>query len=132
MGRKVGDCWAPLGGGSWAPFSHNVVMAEAFLRTKWHLDPSNRLVTIHERHRQTGQTGQTDNGTIAQGEPFYKRSPKTTSVGDGDTRSVGGGCGWLAGDTDELAGWPVTVGVVEVGVVDTRYRVSHPGADAER
>jgi len=28
--------------------------------------------------------------------------------------------------------WPVTVGVVEVGVVDTRYGVSQPGADAER
>jgi len=26
----------------------------------------------------------------------------------------------------------VTVGVVEVGVVDMRYGVSHPGADAER
>ena len=26
----------------------------------------------------------------------------------------------------------VTVGVVEVGVVDTRYGVSQPGADAER
>ena len=31
-----------------------------------------------------------------------------------------------------LTGWPVTVGVVEVGVVDTRYGVSQPGADAER
>ena len=34
-----------------------------------------------------------------------------------------------------MAGWPVTVGVtgmVEVGVVDTRYGVSQPGADAER
>jgi len=30
------------------------------------------LATIHQRHRQTGQ----DNGPIAQGEPFYKRSPK--------------------------------------------------------
>jgi len=30
----------------------------------------------------------------------------------------------VAGDTDGLAGWPVTVGVVEVGVVDTRYGVS--------
>jgi len=38
----------------------------------------------------------------------------------------------VAGDTDRLAGWPVTVGVVEVGVVDTRYGVSQPGADAER
>jgi len=26
----------------------------------------------------------------------------------------------------------VTVGVVEVGVVDTRYGVSQPGADTER
>ena len=31
-----------------------------------------------------------------------------------------------------VAGWRVTVGVVEVGVVDKRYGVSQPGADAER
>ena len=47
-------------------------------------------------------------------------------VGDakrvGDASSVG----------DGLAGWPMTVGVVEVGVVDTRYGASQPGADAER
>jgi len=35
---------------------------------------------------------------------------KTTSVCDGDARSVGGGRGWLASDTNGLAGWPVTVG----------------------
>jgi len=29
-------------------------------------------------------------------------------------------------------GWPVTVGVVKVGVVNTRYGVSQPEADAER
>jgi len=40
----------------------------------------------------------------------------------GDASSVG----------DGLADWLVTVGVVEVGVVDTRYGVSQPGADAER
>ena len=40
---------------------------------------------------------------------------KTTSVGDAS--SVG----------DGLAGWPVTV-----GVVDTRYGVIQPGTDAER
>ena len=40
----------------------------------------------------------------------------------GDASSVG----------DGLADWPVTVGVVEMGVVDTRYGVSQPGADAER
>jgi len=33
---------------------------------------------------------------------------KITSVCDGDAWSVGGGRGWLAGDTDGLAGWPVT------------------------
>ena len=41
-------------------------------------------------------------------------------------RTVVGGRGRLAGDTDGLAGWPVTVRVVEVGVVN------QPGADAER
>jgi len=35
--------------------------AEAYLRAKFHLDTSNRLATIHQRHRQTGQTDrQTD------------------------------------------------------------------------
>jgi len=48
-----------------------------------------------------------------------------------DASSVGGWRGWLAGDTDGLVGWPATVGLVEVGVVDTRYGVSQPG-DAER
>jgi len=55
---------------------------------------------------------------------------KTTSVCD--VSSVSGGRGWLAGDTDGLAGWTVTVGVVEVGVLDTRCGISQPGADAER
>ena len=32
--------------------------AEAYLLAKFHRDPSNRLATIHQRHRQTGQTGQ--------------------------------------------------------------------------
>jgi len=32
---------------------------------------------------------------------------KTISVCDGDARGVGGGRGWLAGDTDGLSGWPV-------------------------
>jgi len=30
---------------------------------------------------------------------------------------------WIGLDTDGLAGWPVTVGVVEVGVIDTHYSV---------
>ena len=54
---------------------------EAYLRAEFHLDLSNRLATVHERYRhadrQTGQdrTGH-DNGPIAKGEPFYKRSSK--------------------------------------------------------
>jgi len=46
---------------------------------------------------------------------------KTTSVGDAS--SVGGGRGWLAGDTDWLAGWPVTVRVVEVGVSANQQQI---------
>jgi len=55
-----------------------VVWAEAYLHTKWYLDPSNRLATVHERRRQTNdrqtdmtdrkverQKGHTDNGPIA-------------------------------------------------------------------
>jgi len=33
--------------------------AEAYLRAKFHLDPSNRLATVHQRYRQTDR--QTDN-----------------------------------------------------------------------
>jgi len=56
-----------------------VARDEAYLRAKFHLDQSNRLATMHQRHRQDRTerpTGQ-DNGLIAQeGEPFYKRSPQ--------------------------------------------------------
>jgi len=56
----MGGC-APLREGSWVPNEHNVTSTEAYLRAKFHLDPSNRLATVHERYRQdkTGQTGQT-------------------------------------------------------------------------
>jgi len=47
------------------PPSNTVAVAEAYLYAKFHLDPSNRLVTIHQRHRQSGQTDRTDNGPIA-------------------------------------------------------------------
>ena len=33
-------------------------MAEAYHHAKFRLDPSNRLATVHERHRQTGQDRQ--------------------------------------------------------------------------
>jgi len=37
-----------------------VARAEAYLHAKFHLDPSNRLATIHQRYRQTGQTDRQD------------------------------------------------------------------------
>jgi len=36
---------------------------EAYLHAKFHLDPSNRLATVHQRHRQTGEHRQ-DNGPV--------------------------------------------------------------------
>jgi len=38
--------------------------SEAYMHAKFHLDPSIRLVTVHQRYRQTGQDRQ-DNGPIA-------------------------------------------------------------------
>ena len=46
--------------GSWVPILHNVARAEAYLHARFHLDPSNRLATVHERHRQDRQTDMTD------------------------------------------------------------------------
>jgi len=46
MGRKkIGGGSAPFGTGSSVPMQHNATWAEAYLRTKWHLDPSSRLAT---------------------------------------------------------------------------------------
>jgi len=47
MGRKVGGCCAPFHCGSWVAISHNVAWAEAYLRTKCHLDPSSRFATTN-------------------------------------------------------------------------------------
>jgi len=56
-GPKIGGGCTPLGEGSWVPIQNNVARAEAYLH-KFRLNPSNRLATVHERYRQTGQTGQ--------------------------------------------------------------------------
>jgi len=46
---------------------------EVYLHAKFHLEPSNRLATIHQRHRQTErQTDRQDNGSTAQAELFYQ------------------------------------------------------------
>jgi len=56
-GQKLGVCPSVAG-------------AEAYLYAKFHLDPSNRLTTIHQRYRQTGQRsdsiGRTVLETVAQ------------------------------------------------------------------
>jgi len=65
IGRKLGEgCCAPFrGGGAGSPsndLTHcRLAVAEAYLHTKWHLDPSNRLATIHQRYRQTDRTDRT-------------------------------------------------------------------------
>ena len=60
MGRKLGVVPFFLGGQLGPNLTKNVVGAEAYLLVKFHLDPSNRLVTVHQRHRQdrTGQDRQ--------------------------------------------------------------------------
>jgi len=45
LGAEIGGC-APLFGGAGSPSDTNVAWAEAYLRTKLHLDPSSRLTTI--------------------------------------------------------------------------------------
>ena len=38
---------------------HNVARAEVYQHAKFHLDPYNRLGTIHKRHRQTDRQDRT-------------------------------------------------------------------------
>ena len=47
-----------FGEGELGPPSSTGARAEAYLHAKLHLDPSNRLATIHQRHRQTGHDTQ--------------------------------------------------------------------------
>ena len=79
--------WAKNWGGGLSPFWRELGDhltqcrgAEAHLRGKFHLNPSNHLATIHQRHRQARQTGWTDRDTgqrsDSTGRTFLKRSPK--------------------------------------------------------
>jgi len=43
-----------------------VARAEAYVHAKFHLNPSNRLATVYERHRQTDRTDRTDRETDRQ------------------------------------------------------------------
>ena len=66
---------------------HNVAWAEAYLRTNWHSNPSNRLAKRRQRHRQTGQTdrhrsdriGRTVLQTVAQ-RGSYRSTDQRTGV----------------------------------------------------
>jgi len=62
MGRKLGRGLCPLGGGR-AGFSSNTMWPGTrpiYLHAMFHLDPSNRLATIHQRYRQDIETDRTD------------------------------------------------------------------------
>jgi len=60
-GPTIGGC-APLGEGELGPHLTQCGQGRAYMLAKFHLDPSNRLATVHERHRQDRQA---DNGLIA-------------------------------------------------------------------
>jgi len=54
--QKVGGCCTPFFGGELGPHLtqiNNVAWAKAYLRTKWHLDPSSRLATT-DKGRKLG------------------------------------------------------------------------------
>ena len=53
-----GSCCAPFRGGELGP--HLTQWVEAYLRTKWHLDPSNLLAIIRQHYIQDRQ----DNGPV--------------------------------------------------------------------
>jgi len=78
-GRKDGGCCVPLAEGELGLHLTQCVLDRGLPPYEWHLDPSNRLAPIHQRHRQTGHD-RTDNGPIRQDEPFYTRSPKTVEL----------------------------------------------------
>jgi len=65
MGREWGGCvpfLVELG-----PHLTQYGRGRAYLRAKFHLDPANRLATIHQRYGQTDRTdrqGRQDNGSI--------------------------------------------------------------------
>ena len=76
-GLKMGGGFFPLREGELG--SHLTQCGQCrglYLHVKFRLDSSNRLATVHQRRRQD----RTDNGLIAQGEPFYKRSPRNSST----------------------------------------------------
>ena len=66
-GLKIGGC-APFFGGVELHGFPSVAWTEAYIRAKFHLDPSKyRLATIHQRHRQqTGERSDSIGRTVLQ------------------------------------------------------------------
>jgi len=62
-GPKIGGC-ALLGEGELGPHLTQCVQGRGLPHAKFYLDPSNRLATIHQRYRQTGQDRQTGETTF--------------------------------------------------------------------
>jgi len=54
-----------------------VARAEAYLRVKFHLDPSNRFTTIHQRYRQTDRTDRQTTDRKHRANRFTNGRPKT-------------------------------------------------------
>ena len=57
MGRKLGAL-SLFGERSWVPIYHNVAWVEAYLPTKWHLDPSSHLATTDMGRKLVGAVPQ--------------------------------------------------------------------------
>jgi len=53
-GPKREGCCAPFRWGSWVSTYNNVAWAEAYLRIKWHIDPSSRLATTYIHGPKSG------------------------------------------------------------------------------
>ena len=86
-----------IGGGTLYPFGreesgspcNNVARAEVCLLAKFHLDPSNRLATIHQRHRQDRVDKQRSDSiwrtvlqTVAQNELSWSLEPNYNLCAD--------------------------------------------------
>jgi len=64
-GRKLGGL-CPFWGRQLGPHLTQCGRAEAYLHVKFHLDPSNCLATVYERHRQTNRTDRQRSDGIGQ------------------------------------------------------------------
>ena len=63
MGRKLGYSVPFWGGGAGSPSNTMWPGPETYLHAKFHLDSSNGLVIIHQRHRQTDRQDRTNRKT---------------------------------------------------------------------